>query len=189
MPEPSSASTCEEQEVRQACQGDMAAFDRLVARYYRRVYTLCLSILEDPAEAEEATQETFWRAYRHLKRYDPQRPFRTWLLSIAAHHAIDRRRRRRATVPWPEDLPTETPSPEEHLLRKEAHERIRRLVGQLPPTERAMVLLRYWEGASYREIAQALHLSESAVKSRLFRIRRTLAQAYQEQLVEEKVNA
>lgn len=173
------ASTPEEQaEVLRARRGDAAAFDRLVARYYRRVYTLCLSLLEDPAEAEDATQEAFWRAYRHLQRYDPTRPFRTWLLSIAAHHAIDRLRRRKPRAPWNEALPAQDPSPEERLLAQEEQERIRRLVGQLPPLERALVLLRYWEGASYREMAQALSLSESAVKSRLFRARRALAQAY-----------
>jgi len=180
---PHAASTPEEQaEVLRACQGDTEAFDRLVARYYRRVYTLCLSLLEDPDEAEEATQEAFWRAYRNLKRYDPSRSFRTWLLSIAAHHAIDRLRRRRARAPWSEALPAETLTPEEHLLAQEERERIRRLVGQLPPLERALILLRYWEGASYREMAQALRLSESAVKSRLFRARRALAQAYRAEL-------
>jgi len=183
MSVPHAASTPEEQaEVLRARQGDTEAFDRLVARYYRRVYTLCLSLLEDPDEAEEATQEAFWRAYRNLKGYDPSRSFRTWLLSIAAHHAIDRLRRRRARAPWREALPAADPSPEEHLLAQEERERIRRLVGQLPPLERALILLRYWEGASYREMAQALRLSESAVKSRLFRARRALAQAYRAEL-------
>ena len=187
MSSSASAVPVEERDlVRRALQGDRAAFDRLVERHYRRVYTLCLSLLGDADEAEEATQEAFWRAYRHLRRYDPARSFRTWVLSIAAHHAIDRLRRRPATAPWPEHLPAETPTPEEVLLRREAQASIRRLVLQLPPVERALILLRYWEGASYREMAEALGLSESAVKSRLFRARRALAQAF---LAEEGTDA
>ncbi len=168
--------------IQRAQRGDAQAFDRLVARYYRRVYTLCLRLLDDPAEAEDATQEAFWRAYRHLNRYDPQRPFRPWLLSIAAHHALDRlrrRRRRSEQQPWPDATPAaEEASPEEVLLQRETQALVQRCVNDLPPLDRALVLLRYWEEASYEEMAQALGLTVSAVKSRLFRARRALAEAY-----------
>ena len=77
--------------------GDQSAFGRLVIAYQTPVYNLAYRMLGNAAEAEEAAQETFLRAYTHLRSYDPQRPFRSWLLSIASHYCIDRLRRRRIT--------------------------------------------------------------------------------------------
>ena len=84
--------------LQQAIQGDQDAFTYIVETYQRPVYNLCYRMLGDPQEAEDAAQETFWRAYQALRRYDQQRSFVTWLLSIAAHYCIDQQRKRRFPI-------------------------------------------------------------------------------------------
>src|SRR4030067_3200301 len=167
--------------VAQARAGDRQAFTLLVEAYQVPVYNLCRRMLGNPGEAEDAAQETFWRASQALERYDPQRPFATWLLSIAAHFCIDNLRRQRLValsleaMPDYHDVPDPAPGPESSA---EAHERERRvgsMLQSLDPLDRAPILMRYWYDLSYEEMSEALSLSVSAVKSRLHRARRQLA--------------
>lgn len=169
----------------QAQKGDPQAFAELVERHQRHVYNLCYRMLGNIQDAEDAAQETFLRAYRSLKRYDPNRPFSTWLLSIAAHYCIDQMRRQRRPVvsiedlPVP-DLPDPTPGLEAGLTRREGQRRIRAILEELDPIDRAAVVLFYWYDFSYEELCQTLSLTLSAVKSRLFRARRTMAMSWME---------
>ena len=175
---------CEEKLwIARARYGDDNAFSRLVETYQRPVFNLCYRMLGDPAEAEDAAQETFIRAYTRLASYDPNRKFSTWLLSIASHYCIDLLRRRRfSLVSW-DDLPPwhwlsdPQPGPEEVALRHEAQDQAQKLVDTLPSDYRAAVILRYWHELTYQEIARALGVTLPAVKSRLFRARQMLAQA------------
>jgi RNA polymerase sigma-70 factor (ECF subfamily) len=182
--------TNETEWIRLAREGDQAAFGRLVVAYQTPVYNLAYRMLGDAGEAEEAAQETFLRAYTHLRSYDPQRPFRSWLLSIGSHYCIDRLRRRRITWLSFEDeiaapdgstgfaevrLTSSSPNPEATVARREQAEQIQQLLATLSPTDRAAITLRYWYDCSYEEIAEALNLTVSAVKSRLHRARRALA--------------
>jgi len=170
--------------IQQALAGDRAAFSRLVEVYQVPVYNLAYRMLGNAAEAEEAAQETFLRAYTKLRTYDPERKFSTWLLSIASHYCIDRIRRRRFT--WlsldeqPELLPVSESGggnlPEQAALTNEAREEVRRLLDGLEPGYRIPIVLRYWYDMAYSEIAEVMEISESAVKSRLHRARRRLAE-------------
>lgn len=169
----------------QALQGDEAAFTQIVETYQRPVYNLCYRMLGDPIDAEDAAQETFWRAYQNLKRYDPSRSFVTWLLSIAAHYCIDQQRKRRIPILSVELLPEEdapdpAPSPEKIVGQLEETSQMRRLLDHLGPQDRAAIVLRYWYEFSEEEIARTLSLTVSAVKSRLHRARKELAQNWQE---------
>jgi RNA polymerase sigma-70 factor (ECF subfamily) len=141
-------------------------------------------MLGNSAEAEDAAQEAFLRAYTHLRSYDPNRPFRSWMLSIASHYCIDRLRRRRITwLPLEEEfaepvrMASQTPNPENAASQREQEEQIQELLGTLSPTDRAAITLRYWYDCSYEEIAEMLNLTVSAVKSRLHRARRALAKS------------
>ncbi|MGD1996625.1 MAG: sigma-70 family RNA polymerase sigma factor [Anaerolineae bacterium] len=166
----------EARSIQQAREGDSAAFARLVRTYETSVYNLTYRMLGDRVEAEDAAQETFLKVFQNLERYDPGRSFRTWLLSIAAHHCVDRLRRRRPTLPLKEAFHRSGgPDPEASLMRKESQERIQRLLMCLKPTDRAAVTLLYWYDCSYEEIAEMLDTTVSAVKSRLYRARRALA--------------
>jgi RNA polymerase sigma-70 factor (ECF subfamily) len=169
--------------ISRARRGDDEAFGQLVTVYERPVFNVCYRMLGDPAEAEDAAQETFIRAYTRIDSYDPDRKFSSWLLAIASHHCIDRLRRRRfGLVSWDDLppwrwLPDSDPQPEEVALRNEAQRQVQELINKLPPDYKAAVILRYWHELSYEEIADALGSTLPAIKSRLFRARQMMAEA------------
>ena len=171
----------EEGEWLEAAQrGDSQAFSRLVDMYAKPVYNLCYRMLGSPQDAEDAAQETFLRAFRSLGRYDPQRKFATWLLSIAANYCIDQHRRvRPQLVSLDEvaqiDLQRDRPGPEKQALAHETQAEVQRLLASLPARDRAALILYYWYEYSYAELAKVLSLSEPALKARLHRARRSLA--------------
>jgi RNA polymerase sigma-70 factor (ECF subfamily) len=170
--------------VRAAAEGDQIAFGQLVEHYQRAVFNLTYRMLGDAQEAEDASQEAFLRAYANLARYDSERSFKTWLLSIASNHCIDLLRKRRliwlsidedeGLDPYPA-LVSPEPTPEDTYVAGERSAEIQTLMAQLPPDYRAVVVLRYWYDMSYTEIAESMGTTESAIKSRLFRARQALA--------------
>lgn len=167
--------------VVQAQRGDQDAFAKLVEAYQMPVYNLAYRMLGNAAEAEDAAQEAFLRAYTKLDTCDPERKFSSWILSIASHYCVDRLRRRRgdcvsieedATARW---LLDKRPRPEEQTLQREQSTMIRDLLARLPAQYRLVVSLRYWYDLSYEEIAGMTRTTESAVKSRLHRARQMMA--------------
>ena len=174
----------EAQELRwldQARRGDQAAFSRLVEAYQRPVYNLACRMLGNAAEAEEAAQETFVRMYTKLHTFQSDRKLASWVLSIASHYCIDRLRRRRINWLSLDDdpiaavLPSHQLNPEESALRREACDEVQDCIAELEPGYRAPLILRYWQGLSYEEIAEVMGISVSAVKSRLHRARLQIA--------------
>jgi len=171
--------------VQQALAGDTEAFMQLIEVYQRSVYNLCYRMLGNAEDAEDAAQETFLRAFHSLRKFDQQRSFVTWLLSIAAHHCIDQIRKRKMTVFSLEDNPDlefagYDPLPEATISLREDQQRLQQLLKRLSETDRAAIVLYYWYDFSYEEIAQSLSLTVSAVKSRLHRARRALAESWLE---------
>jgi RNA polymerase sigma-70 factor (ECF subfamily) len=184
--------------VLQAQQGNDEAFTQLVERYQTPVYNLCYRMLGEVEAAEDAAQESFLRVYRNLARYDRQRSFATWLLSITAHYCIDCLRRRRFTMismdaEKPDDeRPMELPdlgalNPEQETVRHEEQAALQRVLQQLDGIDRAAVVLRYWYDFSEIEISQSLSLTVSAVKSRLHRARKEIARRLQANAAETRV--
>ncbi len=182
----------------QAQQGNDEAFTRLVEHYQTPVFNLCYRMLGEPESAEDAAQESFLRAYQNISRYDRQRPFATWLLSIAAHYCIDRLRRRRFTIfsldaeRDDDDRPTELPdldavNPEQEAVRREEQASLQSALKGLDATDRAAIVLRYWYDFSEVEIAESLKLTVSAVKSRLHRARKAVARLLMAQSPEARV--
>ncbi|NPA26938.1 MAG: sigma-70 family RNA polymerase sigma factor [Chloroflexi bacterium] len=159
------------------------AFRQLVEKYHRAVFGRCYRLLGNQDDAADATQEVFLRVYRSWDHFDPQRPLLPWIMTIATRLCIDRLRRRRINqVPWEETLIADgAASLEEQVFSQEARQKLRQLVAQLPEIERTLVILHYWENLSYEEIARQVGLTVGAVKSRLYRARRWLAQAWEQQ--------
>lgn len=171
--------------IEKAIDGDENAFGFLVDRYQKPVFSLCYRMLGNSDDAEDAAQESFIRAYLHLKDFDRNRSFATWLLSIASHHCIDRVRKKQLPVVPMEALPEET-LPDRTVLNPEAQVRaaerdllVQNLIMTLQPLDRAAITMRYWHGSSDAEIAETLNLTVSAVKSRLYRSRQALADLWQ----------
>ncbi|MBI5936000.1 MAG: sigma-70 family RNA polymerase sigma factor [Chloroflexi bacterium] len=183
--------------VFQAQKGDDQAFTQLVETYQKPVYNLCYRMLGDPNAAEDAAQETFLRAFQHLGRYDAQRSFATWLLSIAAHYCIDRLRRRKFSTfsideedddsPAFEIPDADAPNPERESVRREEKEKLHAILKSLDATDRAAIVMRYWHDSSEAEIAEALGLTVSAVKSRLHRARLALGKRWEESTMKQEL--
>ena len=178
-----SAIKTEKAIIDQVRTGDQAAFSTLVVSYEKPVFHLCLRMLRDAGDAEDAAQETFLRAYLQIASYDPARSFKTWLMAIASHYCIDRLRRRRTTLVSLDDEPlvqvlglrSPSQSPEDAALSSEQARRIQRALTRLPSETCEGVMLRYWGQLSCEEIADATGASVNAIKSRLHRARLALA--------------
>jgi len=159
---------------------DPQAFAGIVETHQATIFNLCYRMLGDPHQAEEAAQETFLRAFRSFGRYDPSRPVRTWLLSIAAHRCIDLVRRRSLVEYLPfgaREFAHADPGPESALIHKESVDEVGRMLQVLNADERAAVILTYWYELSQAEIAAATGSTVDAVRTRLYRARRRLAAA------------
>ena len=171
---PVAAISAEELAVR-ARDGSQGSFDELVVRYRPRLVAFLTRRLDDAAEAEDVAQETFVRAYDHLDRYDPARPFATWLFAIgrnvATNHAIARSRR---------DARHEASRPVDGAagaIGSPATSDIWQRAAVILTADAYRVLwLRYAQGLTVREIAGELDRSSIAVKVMLFRARRRLLQ-------------
>ncbi|HSM57550.1 MAG TPA: sigma-70 family RNA polymerase sigma factor [Candidatus Sulfomarinibacteraceae bacterium] len=170
--------------LERARQGDKAAFGQLIEAYQGPVYNLAYRMLGNRGEAEEAAQEAFIRAYTKLDSYDPRRKFSTWMLSITSNYCIDLLRKRRALLlsldqplpPHPALMSDRADNPEAQTADSEREALVQSLLEELPEDYRQTVVLRYWYDLSYQEIADVMDTTVSAIKSRLFRARRQLAE-------------
>jgi RNA polymerase sigma-70 factor (ECF subfamily) len=169
--------------LKNAQKGDQEAFNHIVETYQNPVYNLCYRMLGNSQLAEDAAQETFWRVYKNLNRYDASRSFPTWLLSIAAHYCIDQQRKKRLPFIDLDEIiefsaQDPGPNPESSMIQSEFSDEMQLQLSQLSESDRAVLVLRYWHEMSEDEICAALNLSKSAVKSRLHRARKHMADQY-----------
>jgi RNA polymerase sigma-70 factor (ECF subfamily) len=159
-----------EEAATQVQRGDMAAFQRIVHETSDRLVRLCARILGNLQDAEDATQETYLKAYRALVQgqFDRRSSLRTWLYRIATNTALDLRRMRRAL---PSDQLSLAPAPgEQPELRLALHE-LSTWLDALPDEQRIALLLSAIEGLPSAEIGEILGCSEGAVEQRLVRAR------------------
>ncbi len=163
--------------IARAKRGDRQAFGDLVRTHRAGVVNVVYRMCGDANLAEDAAQEAFVRAWRGLPNYRTRSPFRNWVYRIAINAALDALRRRRETVDV-ESLPLADPNrgPEAALQDKERDELVRRAVLELPPASRGALVLREYEGLSYREIADTLNIPMGTVMSRLNYARQRLRQ-------------
>jgi RNA polymerase sigma-70 factor (ECF subfamily) len=169
--------------VERARAGDPEAFGALFQAFREDVERLCRRLLGSWDEARDATSESFLRARGGLEGYDPRQPFRRWLLAIAAHHCVDRLRRRgvEGRLFEPADLDAAQlaepgPSALARVLRAETRDRIRAAVGALPDRYRAVVVLRFFAEFDYATIGEILGVERSHVGTLLLRARYRLRQ-------------
>jgi len=151
-----------------AQQGDRQAFGELVMRYRERVIGVVYRMCGDSQLAEDAAQEAFIRAWQQLPRYQPRAPFQSWLYRIALNRATDVLRADRETADV-DDLPlvAQELEPEAAAERNALHEQVQQAVLALPEASRSVLILREYEGLSYKEIAETLDIPLGTVMSRL----------------------
>lgn len=174
--------------VAQAKAGSKEAYGKLVDRHYEMVYGLSYGVLNHRESSLDVTQEVFLKVFADLEKYQGRSKFKTWLYRVAVNAAIDCRRRIRYTdsidltdVSDDEDraplvIPDPKQDPLESAAQSEMRDGIEKALNQLSPDQRAVLTLREWQGFSYEEIAEALHIEIGTVMSRLFYARRRLAE-------------
>ena len=166
-----------DEELMNAAQANQpGAFEALYTRYRIRLYNFICRFIGDAGLAEDIFQETFLRAYRERRRYEPRAAISTWLYTIARNlclHEIDKRPRRQSGSGSPGDVLTATASPTDDPLAQleAAHTaaRVARAVALLPPAEREVLILARYEGLPHSQIAVILGKSEGAVRAALYR--------------------
>jgi RNA polymerase sigma-70 factor (ECF subfamily) len=161
--------------LKQFSLGDPVAFETLFRQFQHEVRRWILRIVRQPQAADDLTIETFWRIYRSHARFDPRRSFGAWARRIATNAAIDHLKSARPEVEVPLDLRDGAVTPDDPELRPA----IRQAFSELPAPLRAAASLALVEERPYQEIAEALGISEGAVKSRVFRATRLLRKKLQ----------
>jgi len=171
--------------------GDSAAFDQLVKRYWDRIYAMVNQLLRNPQDAEEVTQDAFIRAHRGLGSFRGESAFSTWLYQIATNLARNRywywwRRKRDKSVSFDapigpdnestiaELIPAEQETPEDATVTQEFVNRVAACMEMLNEKHREILILRNVQNLSYEEIAEILGISIGTVKSRIARARESL---------------
>jgi RNA polymerase sigma-70 factor (ECF subfamily) len=178
------AATLEEQSWLPAARmGEPWALERLYSDHQPQVYALCRKLLGSAADAEDVAQTVFVRAFRELPRFRGDSAVKTWLYRIAVNESLGAlRRRRSATEPLDECLAAGCQGQGcygEVIVERLA---VQAALATLSPDQRTILVLRFWEGLSYEEIAAVMRISLSAVKMRLLRARNEFRRRYQEDL-------
>lgn len=163
-------------------------YAEVVARHQRRASRIALHYLRDAADADEAVQDAFVKAFTHIASYNDDWPFEVWFTRILINGCLDRlkarRRRERWIVPMIEPgggereltdvMPSRGPSPEDTVLLEERRRKLADALGQLPERQRTIFMLSHYEGHSSKEVSTMTGLNESTVRVHLFRAIRKL---------------
>jgi RNA polymerase sigma-70 factor (ECF subfamily) len=170
--------------VARAKAGDTAAFEQLIRQYERQIFRTAQHITQNREDAEDITQDVFFKAFQKLDQFQGNSKFSTWLVRIAVNESLMRLRKRKTskTVSMDQDVQTDEgsiprdfaewrPNPEQNYNQAELAEILRKTIAGLPPGFRTVFTLRDIENLSTEETAEALGLSVPAVKSRLLRAR------------------
>ena len=175
--------------IRRAQQGDVSAFEQLVRTHQKRVLSIVAGILRWNEDVEDIGQQVFLKVFLALKRFDGRSSFSTWLYKIAVNETYDYLRKKKArklvyeadiSAEQEERLTSSVPD-ERHAPadeRSEAHQAVERLLAELSPDERLMIVLKEVEGYSVEEISEAMGVNPNTVKVRMFRARRRLTELY-----------
>nr|NJM02658.1 sigma-70 family RNA polymerase sigma factor [Desulfobacula sp.] len=177
--------------MQRAGTGDPSAFETLVRRHQRPVVNFIFRFLKDPSEAEDLAQEVFLSIWKSRGAYRPDAKFTTWLYRITVNRCINRSRALKIRQWFPVFRPErqepeskkeplalnegiDATTPEDSLIQSEQEKKIRRALDALPQNQRLAILLKIYNGFSYREIAAILDCSVPAVESLLVRAKQNL---------------
>lgn len=168
----------EKEIIKRIVSGDSELYRELVDSHRNKVYALTLRILGESGEAEEAAQDSFIKAYQNLNKFNYQSRFSTWLYRIAFNTAISYKRKHRIEKTQYEDSVMNMDSGEstdKHMMQNEQKIYIKKALRQLPDIDRTILTLYYLSDYSIEEVCKATGMKLSAVKVRLFRARKKMA--------------
>lgn len=189
--------------VERAQEGDQDAFQELVVRYQRKVYSICYGMLKNQQDSMDVSQDVFIKVFRYLENFNHSSSFYTWLYRITVNKCIDfiRKRKRRSEIDYndaigrDEDIDDDEQimsstlglRPDRVYARKELREKMLTAIDTLSEKHRTILILREVEGLAYEEIADVLGISKGTVMSRLYHARRYFQDAIKEYLGESLV--
>ena len=159
---------------------DTHALRTLVERWERRLLQFTYRYVQIESSARDLTQETFVRIYQNRDKFNPERRFSTWMFGIAANLCRNHQRwlKRHAETAFDDVVePVEEETPADKIHEKEQVRAVRTAIAELPHALRVTLLLYYYEGQSYAEIAEVLDCSVRGIESRLYRARRLLGKS------------
>jgi RNA polymerase sigma-70 factor, ECF subfamily len=181
---PATLVLTDEEIVDRVSTGEIEMFEILMRRHNQRLYRAARAILQDDAEAEDAVQQAYLNAYRHLDQFEGRARFSTWLTRIAVYEALARRKRAVGNLTSSEKGLGETaaspaPDPERQAYGKELSVLLESALAGLPEGYRSVFMLREVDGLSTAEAARHLRISDATVKTRLHRAKGLLQRKLQ----------
>ncbi|MCB0635718.1 MAG: sigma-70 family RNA polymerase sigma factor [Lewinella sp.] len=178
--------------IQRTLAGSQAAFGQLIARYQDFVFSLCMRVLGSREEAEETAQDAFLKVYHNLSTFKQESRFSTWLYTLTYRTALDRARLRKRPVQALETdeyvLQVEdksTAAPDANLHQADLQDQLEHAINQLKPDAASVVSLYYLQEQSVKEIAEVTGLTETNVKTKLFRSREALRDLLRQSLQQE----
>ncbi len=181
----------DEELVKKSVEGDQRAFEDLVSKYEKLVYSICYRMFTNNDDALDYTQETFIKVYKSMEKAIGKGSFKSWICTIATNTCLDelRRRSKRSTVSLDAhfdndesnvklEIADTNATPIEELIQNEDAQLLKDAINALSDENKAIIVLRDIEGLSYDEIAQSLDISIGTVKSRISRSRKKLQKIY-----------
>jgi RNA polymerase sigma-70 factor (ECF subfamily) len=182
---------CDNDLVAQAARGRIPAFKELVERYQRRTYFFALGMVHNPDDAYDLSQEAFVRVHKHLKRFDPNFPFKVWLFHILSNlcknHLRQRKTRENVVVSSDDERTLTIPDyrdPETAMDKTETQAQVWKAIGQLPEKFREIIILSHFQEMPYDQMAQVLEIPRGSVMSRLYYARLKLREILEKMGVE-----
>lgn len=174
MPEANSQN--EEALVKASQQGDNKSFKELMLRYIAPIYNFSKQYSRAESDAEDITQDTFYKAWKHLKRFETGKSFKPWLYAIARNTALDHVKSKRTSafsdfddddgdLQFVDGIEDSAPLPDEEFERKEIADEVTRALQTLSPDHRAVLVMHYREGLTFSEISEIMKKPMNTVKS------------------------
>jgi len=176
--------------IERCLEGDEKAFEELLEKYRKPVYSICYRMVGNRADSEDIAQEVFIRVFSVLDRYDPSYRFSSWIFRITSNLCIDFLRRRRnghfsldqpidyGESEMPRQLPSKDAGPDREVESAEMMAALEEVIGTLPDHYRAIVIFRHQEQLSYEEISEILGIPLGTVKARIHRARNMIKDSF-----------
>jgi RNA polymerase sigma-70 factor (ECF subfamily) len=167
--------------VKRVCMGETQLFRLLIERHQQHIFNLCYRMLRQFEEADDATQDTFLKAYRSLKQFRGDARLKTWLCQIARNECLNRLRHenmasldQQLTTDYSFQIADSMPSPLELIEQQETQSIVHEAINKLPHQYRLVITLFHLNGLSYEEISQVMEIPMGTVKTHIFRARELL---------------
>ena len=167
--------------VKRVCMGETQLFRLLIEHHQQHIFNLCYRMLRQFEEADDATQDTFLKAYRSLKQFRGDARLKTWLCRIARNECLNRLRHenmasldQQLTTDYSFQIADSTPSPLELIEQQETQSIVHAAINKLPHPYRLVITLFHLNGLSYEEISQVMKIPMGTVKTHIFRARELL---------------